>query len=453
MAAAAAAVADPVYRMATAQMSRYAGHLAYYVLHPVAFYYDLVVPVMDSPMERIELYLIKEHPFVLSMHVLVAAMIFTFTTGIRTGNYSAVDRIWSIIPVVYAWIYVLQASPELDFRLLAIAGVVTIWGARLTYNFWRKGGYHGEEDYRWAWLRRIILEPYGSAGNVAWQLFHVFFITIYQHVLLWALINPVMLVAWNVRYRPRPILARDKAFHVAFGGYDWIALALCLACIALETIADQQQWEFQTTKYRLLEEAKTRIDSRVIPKTNVRGAAPSSDAIKARVDTNLPPRPEEIVPKVNLNAAEWLAQIDAPYNLGFPTTGLFKYSRHPNFFAEVSLWFMVYLFAVAATATAGPLSYQINYPFTTALSLVLSSDWTTLHVLTHHATYLRTFPLVQWAIAGAVNLALLFQGSTAITERISMAKYPWYRDYQRKTSRFMPLPSGGEVTLPPMADE
>jgi steroid 5-alpha reductase family enzyme len=35
-------------------------------------------------------------------------------------------------------------------------------------------------------------------------------------------------------------------------------------------------------------------------------------------------------------------------------------------------------------------------------------------------------------------LTLLFQGSTAMTEQISLSKYPAYRDYQRKTSRLVP---------------
>jgi steroid 5-alpha reductase family enzyme len=34
-------------------------------------------------------------------------------------------------------------------------GLTTLWGLRLTYNFWRKGGYKkGGEDYRWAYIRK-----------------------------------------------------------------------------------------------------------------------------------------------------------------------------------------------------------------------------------------------------------------------------------------------------------
>ncbi len=41
-------------------------------------------------------------------------------------------------------------------RLLLMAALTTAWGLRLTYNFYRRGGYAwppwtGEEDYRYAW--------------------------------------------------------------------------------------------------------------------------------------------------------------------------------------------------------------------------------------------------------------------------------------------------------------
>ena len=40
------------------------------------------------------------------------------------------------------------------------------------------------------------------------------------------------------------------------------------------------------------------------------------------------------------------------YARGFIETGLWAYSRHPNYFCEVSLWWAFYLFAVAATGDA-----------------------------------------------------------------------------------------------------
>lgn len=58
-----------------------------------------------------------------------------------------VDQIWSISPVVYAWYFTHMS--DYHPRLIALALLISVWGARLTYNFYRKGGYNGEEDYRW----------------------------------------------------------------------------------------------------------------------------------------------------------------------------------------------------------------------------------------------------------------------------------------------------------------
>ena len=83
-------------------------------------------------------------------------------------------------------------------------------------------------------------------------------------------------------------------------------------------------------------------------------------------------------------------ELKADYARGFLTRGLFSWSRHPNFFAEQSMWWAFYLFAVAAKG--GPAGGQ--------------DAW------------------VQPYLAGPVLLSLLFQGSTSFTEGITAAKYP-----------------------------
>ena len=80
----------------------------------------------------------------------------------------------------------------------------------------------------------------------------------------------------------------------------------------------------------------------------------------------------------------------ADYGRGFLTQGLFAYSRHPNFFAEQSMWWAFYLFAVAAKG-----------------GLDAGRDaW------------------LQPVLVGPVLLSLLFQGSTPFTEDITVSKYP-----------------------------
>jgi steroid 5-alpha reductase family enzyme len=82
---------------------------------------------------------------------------------------------------------------------------------------------------------------------------------------------------------------------------------------------------------------------------------------------------------------------------GFNTSGLFAYSRHPNFAAEQTIWFVLYNWSCYATTS----SYS-------------------------------------WTGIGAVLLIMLFQGSTFLTEDITAKKYPEYEEYQRQVGMFFP---------------
>lgn len=114
-------------------------------------------------------------PLAFSLYVLTPAVLIVSEIN---KNYSQVDRLWSIIPVVYNCHYALWAHlcglPAQ--RLDHIMAVSILWGARLTFNYWRKGGYSiGSEDYRWERVREI-------AGPLGMFLFNVTFISLGQNV-------------------------------------------------------------------------------------------------------------------------------------------------------------------------------------------------------------------------------------------------------------------------------
>lgn len=245
-----------------------------------------------------------------------AVVVVCWLLSVVTGNYSQVDRLWSVTPPVYVGYFALQSNFQ-DLRLDLMFALTALWGARLTYNFARKGGYRWKnEDYRWPVLRMRF-------GKVLFQIFNATFIAPYQNVLLLLIAIPAYVA---VRH-PRPMSVLDLIVAAAF-----------VAFLAGETIADQQQWNFHHQKER--------------------------------------------------------GQVS-----GFLQTGLFRYSRHPNFFCEQAQWWCIYLFSVIA-----------------------SGQWLTI------------------ALIGPVLLTLLFQGSTNFTEKISAGKYSSYADYQRRTSRLLPLP-------------
>ena len=208
--------------------------------------------------------------------------LFCFVVGELTGNNSQMDKLWSLLPIAYTW--VIAARGGMTPRLAVMAVLATLWGCRLTFNFARKGAYRlkfweGEEDYRWAVLRaKKEFQPHWK-----WMLFNLFFISIYQNTLVLMTTFPA-LVLMNVT--------------VPFGWVDALAAVLMLGFIAYETVADELQWAFQSTKWKMLKAGKS------------------------------------------------LSELPAPYNKGFNTVGLWGVSRHPNYFAEQGTWCAFYLFSV-----------------------------------------------------------------------------------------------------------
>ncbi len=266
----------------------------------------------------------------LSLVWLIAGVVIaaTWLASVATRDSSWVDRIWSVVPVAYLWVF--AATSGWDARVVLVAVLVTLWGIRLTYNFARKGGYRGVEDYRWPILRSRM-RPW------QYQIFQLLFISGYQNVLLVLITLP----AWTMSEHPRPL-----------GGWDWLLAVLFLLFLTGETVADQQQWEFHQRK----------------------------------------------------EAARAAGQ---PIGIGFLSSGLFRYSRHPNFFFEQLQWWVVFGFAVVAAG----------------------SPW-------------------QPTVLGAVLLTLLFVGSTLFTESLSAAKYPEYAHYRRRTSMLIPWPPRSVSSAP-----
>ena len=214
--------------------------------------------------------------------ICACSALFCFVVGELTGNNSQMDKLWSLLPIAYTWI--IAAKGGMAPRLVVMAVLATLWGCRLTFNFARKGAYRlkfweGEEDYRWAVLRaRKEFQPHWK-----WLLFNLFFISIYQNTLVLMTTFPA-LVLMNVT--------------VPFGWIDAVAAALMLGFIVYETVADEQQWAFQSRKWKMIKEGQR------------------------------------------------LEQLPAPYNKGFNTCGLWSVSRHPNYFAEQGTWCAFYLFSI-----------------------------------------------------------------------------------------------------------
>ena len=216
--------------------------------------------------------------------ILASSVLYCFVVGEITKNNSQMDKLWSILPAVYAWVIAIMGG--INARTLVMAILATFWGARLTYNFAKKGAYkikfwQGEEDYRW----KILRENKYFKKRMVWALFDLLFISLYQNVLIFLTVMPALVCVGS---------------EVSFNAMDFVASALMLFFIFYEGIADLQQWNFQSKKWQMINEGKK------------------------------------------------LEELEYPYSLGFNTTGLWNISRHPNYFAEQMIWVSFYLFSIAA---------------------------------------------------------------------------------------------------------
>ncbi|KAL4906628.1 hypothetical protein BDW74DRAFT_150843 [Aspergillus multicolor] len=230
----------------------------------------------------------------LSTNPFASALAFTLFSSVLfiifseiNRNYSQVDRFWSILPSVFNVHFAIWArlSGLRTLNLDTIAAISLIWTVRLTFNYWRRGGYSiGSEDYRWTIVRSRV------NNRFVFFLFSITFINVIQPLLLLLLTTPT----YNFLLLAR--LPGGESFELA----DLIFSRVAFVFIIIEFFADQQQWKFQNAKH----EYNT----------------------SARIPSNLRDQydPEDL-------------------ERGFVVSGLWSLSRHPNFTAEQAIWLTLYL--------------------------------------------------------------------------------------------------------------
>ena len=243
---------------------------------------------------------------------------YCFTVGEITQNFSQMDKLWSILPVAYVW--VIAAKGGMNIRLLIYALIVTAWDIRLTVNFARKGAYklkfwEGVEDYRWSIVHKMkIFKP-----KLAWVAFNLFFISVYQNLLVLAICLPALACMGSAE---------------PLGAWDICAAVFAVLFLALETVSDEYQWKFHQKKKRLLAENGS------------------------------------------------LDKLPLPYSLGFDTLGPWSRMRHPNYLGEQGIWLSLYFFAAGAGVTqyavfhwsmVGPLLLILLFMGSSALGESISS--------------------------------------------------------------------------------
>lgn len=254
-----------------------------------------------------------EHPLVVALVADSIATIAIFAFSMAFDNSSFYDPYWSVAPLPIAWYWSVQdGAAAQPVRQALVLVALSVWGARLTWNWYR--GWHGlgHEDWRYVDLR-------AKSGKL-WPLVSLGGVHFFPTLIVFAGLLPV----YSAMVSPAPV-----------GLLDLVAFAVAIGAVVIETVADQQLRRY--------------LDRRTSH--------------------------EEIL-----------------------ATGLWKYSRHPNYFGEMSLWWGLALFGLAADPHS-------------------------------------------WTIAGALAMTLMFVFvSVPLLDERSAGRRPGYREHMKRVSALIPLP-------------
>lgn len=239
-----------------------------------------------------------------------AATILLYVTGLLFRNSGFYDVYWSLFPPIAAAAWCTAFDAWSSPRAIAAFGIATLWGGRLTYNWWTHWEGLAHEDWRYVDMRKKTGKAYWAASFGALHLFPFTWVT---------------LGSW-----PLAVAIQSRA---PLGALDALAIAVNVVGVALETVADLQLHAFRRT---------------------------------------------------NTDRERFL------------DTGLWAYSRHPNYCGEVMAWW----------------SFAI---------LGLSAD------------------PKPWYVIGALGVTGMVVGaSIPMAEKRALAKRPAFADYQRRVSRLIP---------------
>ena len=225
-------------------------------------------------------------------------------------------------------------SSGMDHRLVLMSILVSVWGIRLSFNFARKGGF--------------TLIPWKGAEDYRWEILRKD-VPVLNNSLNWSLFNLLFICFYQmglILLFSLPILSSWQGGS-ELSYIDFIIAGIILILIIIQTIADEQQHKYQTNKYLLINKKE---------------------------------------------------ELKGNFKKGFIDTGLWKYSRHPNYTCEQLIWVTFYFFSVSASEN-----------------------------------------FINWSIIGCLLLIILFYFSAKFSEGISSKKYPEYKNYQKNTPMFIGL--------------
>ncbi len=228
---------------------------------------------LDLPKEQ---FLLK----ILLIDVAMTIVVFLFSVIFK--NSSIYDPYWSVIPIgiVFYSAYVLNGFHPMSFIMI---GLISIWGIRLTLNFFKTFKNLEIQDWRY--------DHFHNKFPRMWPIINLLGIHLFPTIVVYTVMLPV------VKYL-------ETCANTMLNISTLIGVALAVVAILIETIADFQMHKF----------------------------------LKIRQNNAL----------IN--------------------TGLWKRSRHPNYFGEILFWFAIYLIMLSMNENMwilflGPLLNTLMFVF------------------------------------------------------------------------------------------
>ncbi len=251
-------------------------------------------------------------PIAVALAGIIVSTIAIYAFARFYGNASLFDPYWSVAPLVVAAYFFLISTGESGGFIwqLTVLLLVFLWSIRLTLNWARSWRGLEHEDWRYRYLKQ-------KSGGWFWLV---------------ELAGIELMPALIIFAGCLPLYPALTAASADFSLLYFVAIAVTIAAIALEAVADKQLREFKAA------------------------------------------RADRVMDK-----------------------GLWAYSRHPNYFGEVMFWWGLYLFGLAAD------------------------------------------PSYWWTVIGPIAVTVLFMTiSIPLMENVNLKFRPGYREYQGKTSVFIP---------------
>jgi len=115
--------------------------------------------------------------------VILGLMVLLWLVSLALKNSSIVDIFWGTGFVIAAWVYFLLTPDGFMLRKLLLAGVVTIWGLRLSIHILTRN-WGKPEDFRY--------QKWREENGASWWWKSFFKVFLLQGVLLWIISAPLL---------------------------------------------------------------------------------------------------------------------------------------------------------------------------------------------------------------------------------------------------------------------